>query len=73
MTVTTTRRGEREKMTWEQTENRYGELPIALGIEFPVPRSPFPVPSSLLPVPRFCIIIDNKIYVAILDKETLNA
>lgn len=29
-TVTTTRRGGREKMTWKQTENRYGELPIAL-------------------------------------------
>ena len=69
----------------KQTENRYEELPIALRIKFPVLRSPFPVPRSrfpvpgslfpvpcsLLPVPRLCIIIANKIYVGILDKETL--
>ena len=62
----------------KQTENRYEELPIALRIKFPVPRSPFPVPGSLfpvpcslLPVPRLCIIIANKIYVGILDKETI--
>ena len=48
----------------KQTENRYEELPIALRIKFLVPRSPFPVP-------RLCIIIANKIYVGILDKETL--
>ena len=57
----------------KQTENRYGELPIALRIKFPVPRSPFPVPCSLFPVPRLCIIIANKIYVGLLDKETLTA
>ena len=55
-----------------------GSQPIALRFKFPVPRSPFPVlhfrfpvPCYLLPFGRLCIIIANKIYVGILDKETL--
>ena len=84
-TVTTTRRGGREKMTWNKQRIGMGSQPIALRFKFPVPRSPFPVPRSpfpvlhfrlpvpcyLLPFGRLCIIIANKIYVGILDKETL--
>ena len=60
-------------MRWNQTEIRFRELSIALGIKLPVPRSSFLVSRSLIPVPRVCDIIANKIYVGILDKETLIA
>ena len=62
--VTTTRRGGREKMTWNKQR-------IGMGSPFPVTCFRFPVPCSLLPFRRLCIIILNKIYVGILDKETL--